>query len=300
MIIICPACATQYAVDPGMFTPSGRTVRCSTCGHQWMQLPQSPQPVAPPQPAAVAAAPPQPAPVPQPAPAPQPAPQPAPAPQPEPEPEEELSQDEVDTLFDSEDPPDVGSIIEGEPEPADGDDVDIDDMPESDPIPEVLTADAPEEDEGGGSKLAMIIGAAVLAMIIAVVGGLYAAKDQVVAMVPAMGGLLYDMVGMGKPALGAGLEIRKVVSERESAGNADILIVRGEVSNVADEPLAVPMIRVVLYDEGNEEVHAMNLKPLKPRLESGDAIGFKARIENPPPLARRLEVTFSEPSDKAN
>ncbi|MCP5366534.1 MAG: zinc-ribbon domain-containing protein [Hyphomicrobiales bacterium] len=345
MNISCPACATRYAVDPALIPAAGRTVRCSSCGHQWhqdrvpvaVQAPPRPAPprhLAPPQPRPMPvptpqpAPPPQPAPQPvptppppppQPAPAPEPAPQPAPpppaptpapppAPEPTPEPtpepapeptpaatgpaEPDLSPEDVDMLLDSNDqPPPVASIMDDAPDAPAGGDVDVDDLPDPEPIPQVLTADAPRADEGGG-KGPLIIGGAVLAVVLAILAGLYLAKDAVVAAVPAMAGL-YEMVGLGHPPLGAGLEIREVVSDREVAGNADILIVRGEVVNVSDQPLAVPLIRVVLYDEGNEEVHAVNLKPLKPRLDPGGKIGFKARMENPPPVARRLEVTFA-------
>jgi hypothetical protein len=36
---------------------------------------------------------------------------------------------------------------------------------------------------------------------------------------------------------------------------------------------------------------------LKKQIPAGDNIGFRARLENPPGTARRLEVTFTEPAE---
>jgi|SRR4051812_13193438 predicted Zn finger-like uncharacterized protein len=46
MILTCPQCATRYQIDDSKFPPEGRKVRCTKCGHVWLQaaLPPEPEP----------------------------------------------------------------------------------------------------------------------------------------------------------------------------------------------------------------------------------------------------------------
>ncbi|MEX1107490.1 MAG: DUF3426 domain-containing protein [Dongiaceae bacterium] len=44
MIVTCPACATRYSVEPSSIAPDGRKVRCTRCGHVWLQLPPADMP----------------------------------------------------------------------------------------------------------------------------------------------------------------------------------------------------------------------------------------------------------------
>ena len=53
MIIRCFACSTRFRIDPAALGDSGRRVRCTNCGHVWLELPQrtvapQPEPNAPP------------------------------------------------------------------------------------------------------------------------------------------------------------------------------------------------------------------------------------------------------------
>lgn len=41
MQITCPSCSAKYNVDPAKLGPQGRTVRCTNCGHSWLQKPEA-------------------------------------------------------------------------------------------------------------------------------------------------------------------------------------------------------------------------------------------------------------------
>lgn len=41
MNIVCPNCATSYAVDPATLGPNGRTVRCARCKETWVAQPET-------------------------------------------------------------------------------------------------------------------------------------------------------------------------------------------------------------------------------------------------------------------
>lgn len=48
MIISCTACGKRYNIDGSSIGPSGRLVRCASCGNTWMQEPPGAEPAAPP------------------------------------------------------------------------------------------------------------------------------------------------------------------------------------------------------------------------------------------------------------
>lgn len=57
MIISCPSCSARFTVDDSALGPEGRKVKCSKCGHVWLQQPElaAPEPAPDPPPAVAAA-----------------------------------------------------------------------------------------------------------------------------------------------------------------------------------------------------------------------------------------------------
>ena len=280
---------------------------------------------------------PEPEPVPQPIPEPEPVPEPAPEPDPMPEPiaepepeaeaeaeavdeaaaeepaqnkaaaedvagaaEDALSPDQLDEMF-GEDPKSdaFGTLNEQDGADEDGT-IDLDSIPDPEPIPGVFSSGDDElTDDGSVAKggKGKIIGIAAAVLILALGGGLFFGRSFIIDMAPQAAGI-YEMLDFGGAEIGEGLDIRNVKSLREVESGVDILIVRGQISNVSKEDRRVPMIQVVLYDGEGEVVQSTIAAPLKNRLPPGTSIGFSAKLPEPSALARRLEVPFTETKKK--
>ena len=226
--------------------------------------------------------------------------------------DDQLSSEDIEAMFgdDDDDPEPLGSMVEGggDDDEEEGDIEDFDDLEEPEPIPQVFTAeetgddeyeddDEEHEDEGSAKgSLMKIILAAVLAVVIGVLCAAVFLKDVVIEMIPATEGI-YSMIGLGDDSLGAGLSINDVKRTRESISGKDVLVVRGVIANVSDRERSVPMLELRLTDLDGKLVQSATTAPLKKQLTAGDQIGFKIQVEEPSPLARRLEVTFIEGAD---
>ncbi|MEQ8194572.1 MAG: FxLYD domain-containing protein, partial [Rhodospirillales bacterium] len=68
----------------------------------------------------------------------------------------------------------------------------------------------------------------------------------------------------------------------------------GFIQNTTREKIAVPMIKVALYNADNKEVQAVMVTPRTPQVDPGKSLGFRAQIDDPAATARRFEVTFTE------
>lgn len=312
MIITCQNCLTHYSIGAGVLG-EGKRVQCHNCGYSWYQNPvqAAPPPPPPPQPAAMAEQPPI-------AKAPVPEPEPMPEPEPAPEGEAEtasegeaeeaaepvaegdaLSPEQLDEMFgeDTETDP-FQSLADTEPPADDADEeVDLENIPDPEPIPQVFSPEKDDPidgkgmDKGGKGK---IIGIAAVVVVIALGAGAFFGRSFIIDRWPGAADT-YSRAGLGGDELGAGLDIRDVKSSREVEAGVDVLVVRGVVANITEEDRMVPIIRVALYDGDGEEVQHVFAPPLKNRLQPGATIGFSVKLPEPSALARRLEVTFSEP-----
>lgn len=145
----------------------------------------------------------------------------------------------------------------------------------------------------------LVPGAAAAALLL-LVGILVLARESIVRILPGAS-TIYSAIGFDGPGvLGAGLEFREVTSRREWAGTDEVLIVRGVIANVAKDTIAVPPVRVALYDIDEYEVQSMTVPHAVQELAAGSTLAFEARIPNPALKAQRIRVTFQAPGRRGS
>jgi hypothetical protein len=118
----------------------------------------------------------------------------------------------------------------------------------------------------------------------------YQYRTQIVRFVPALGGL-YAKIGL--PVNARGLEIRKSEWRIETRSGRPVLIVKGEIANVAKHPVAVPRLSLVLRDDKGHELYrwsaAIGVASVKP----GATAPFTTTLESPPAEAHDIEIRFA-------
>ena len=215
--------------------------------------------------------------------------------------DESLSQEDLDAIFsDADDPEPIGSISDGAPDDDDDDevvpDLDFDDLPEPDPIPNVFTPGASDEDAKKKPRSlfkTIIIG--VFAFLIVLLATLVFARGFITDLMP-LTKSIYEMIGLGEK-LGAGLKIGNAKPTRGTSRGKEALIVTGVITNVSEDTRPVPLIKAALLDGENREIQHSVAAPLKSELPAGKRMKFKVTLIEPSPLARRIEVAFAAPEE---
>ena len=252
MILTCPACQTRFNVLAKALGEAGRKVRCSSCGDIWHQMPVAEDAPTPPPP--------------------------------EPDVEEFGIEDEASAPDGGEDWDEHGVDGADDEEAAKGDDDAADAA-----LPEATLPKAAKAPGGRGGGLAAWL---ILIFILAGVGtGGYLFQEKIVAFWPPAS-QLYAMAGLGAEEEKFGLAIQNVKWEHKQEKSKPVLLVRGEVANISDQPQSVPRLRVVILDEHDRRLFRWTVTTAKNSLDPGQATNFSTRLANPPADARSLAVTF--------
>jgi hypothetical protein len=131
--------------------------------------------------------------------------------------------------------------------------------------------------------------AAVVAILMGV-SALIALREKIVDVAPPAA---KAFAAIGLPVNLAGLELREVRSHIEMDGARKVLAVEGEIANMRRESRSVPPVALTVRGEDGQAKYAWTTRAAKSRLEPGETIAFRARLNSPPESGADVLVRFS-------
>ena len=281
-MIVCPACATSYMVDPASLGPSGRTVRCARCKSTWFA--GGPEEKVAGFVADVIA-------------------------------EAEASEGVAPRRHASDDfgaePDAPAAALPQETEPDQHAQLPHGDAPPIAPTGSELPppARAFESDGGDGfvarrarmqerrkvkrrsSKWTALI-LVLLGFNVALIG----ARNEVVRHFPQTASLF---AAIGLPVNLRSLSFEDVKITKEERDGVPILNVEGNIVSVAKRPVEVPRLRFAIRNSSGQEIYAWTVAPPRSILEPGDKTEFRSRLASPPAEAADVMVRFVGAQDDA-
>ncbi len=282
MHIVCPHCATSYAIHPANLGASGRTVRCSRCKETWLARPEDV--VGPVTRAAAMAE------------------------------EGRTSQDALAAeweAFGADDadkqPPIVDSPPIADDWGTDGSSADpdwpsavrseIDDATSRRPRPQpwfrrVLRPWIPFK----GVRQSLVNLPTACAALGALAVALLVWRADMVRLMPQTAGF-YKMVGFDVNL--RGLSFKDVKVSSETVEGKSVLVIEGAIVGDAHKSVDLPRLRFSVRDAQGAEIYAWNTVLDQSQLRPGERIQFKSRLASPPAEGRNIDIRFFNRRDVA-
>jgi hypothetical protein len=161
---------------------------------------------------------------------------------------------------------------------------------ESDSAEPALEGDAPEEK--GFRVSPVVIGwAALAASILIFFGSAVLFRVSISKALPGMADV-YESVGL--PVNVRGLEFNRLSHQWENKGGLMRLIVRGEIVNITDDPVAMPEIVFAMLDSNGLEFFQWTELPETRQLSPRGSTRFRAQIPAPADRVRQLKIRFAK------
>lgn len=133
------------------------------------------------------------------------------------------------------------------------------------------------------------MGAMVLALVVW--------RADVVRLMPQTA-TFFKMVGMGVNLRGLSIEDVKITTEM--ANNKPVLLIEGNIRDIARKPVEIPRLRFIVRDEKGNDIYAWNAVLEQSSLIPGEKAWFKTRLAAPPPEGREIAVRFFHKQDLAS
>jgi hypothetical protein len=151
----------------------------------------------------------------------------------------------------------------------------------------------PKKAKAARKKLPIVaIGWGVLALLVAIVLGLFIfAPNTTVSILPGAS-RVYGMLGV--PVGAQGLAFEGVRYGWTNDGSQTVLEVQGNVRNTSSATMTVPTVVIALRDENGQEISEWTTEVGAAELEAGEEAPFLRQIPSPPSNVRSLKVRFAE------
>jgi predicted Zn finger-like uncharacterized protein len=281
MFIVCPHCATSYAIDLATLGMAGRSVRCSRCKEVWLARPEDAVEAPAPIPAMAEAGA-------------------TSAPRDAADEWEALAREEED-----EQPPEVESpsIAAGWPEDAVTEDSEDAAADADQPAPQGKLARLaglaksirrPSLPDFPGKKVfnlpALTVTMAALSIALVVWRG------DVVRLLPQTASF-YKLVGLEVNL--RGLSFKDVKVATETVDGKPVLVIEGSIVSVTKKAVDLPRLRFSVRDAQGTEIYAWNTLLEQTTLKPGERMAFKSRLASPPPEGRNIDIRFFNRRDLA-
>ncbi|MDA5192600.1 MJ0042-type zinc finger domain-containing protein [Govanella unica] len=278
MILTCPNCATRFALDPARLGVQGRTVRCARCLNTWFA--EAPDDLSPLGVAEKAGA-----------------------------RDNPLIDDPFDNLLKKHSAPQPDSDSGSSFTPRFGDRLI---RPEQSEAADRETRNLPALLTTG--RLGTLLGWSSLALFVALIIGIVLLFARDITSTWPAAHKLYDTFGLNAersllahgPAaavetlpLEKRLKLLDLAPSQRFINGTLTLVISGKIQNISPRDETLPPIEVVLLDGQKLDLKTWVFEPPQKTLKSGGIVPFETRLENPPPAAQDIRVTFSTPASVA-
>jgi hypothetical protein len=152
--------------------------------------------------------------------------------------------------------------------------------------PEIVVP-APVPEPRRSARLGWLL---LILFLLGLTGFVLMAPRAVVSMLP---GATRLYAALGMPINASGLAFQGVSYGWNQEGEETVLEVKGDIVNLTDAPIKLPIVVVVLLDENGKELSQYTTVAKEEPLGAGEAAPFLAEIASPPAEVRKLKVRLA-------
>ena len=285
MNIVCPHCTTFFAIDPAKLGPAGRMVRCARCKQMWLARPEQSASAGPAMPALASA---------------------GTAHDPDDHQTVEWSEPAASETHPPIETPIIDSPSIAADLPNSHRDAPLDDAPAlgnsrfaAGPPPRKPWFRFWRRERNGRTHRArrpiLTLPIACVAMA-ALAAGLLMWRTEIVRLLPQTA-LFYRLIGIEVNL--RGLAIKDVKVSTEMVENKPVLVIEGNIVDIARRTVELPRLRFAVRDAKGTEIYAWNAVLEQTSLKPGEKAWFRSRLAAPPPEGRHIDVRFFNRHDLA-